>query len=130
MENQDTKTQLRLAAMNLACAPLAHRRYVQLGMLQRAAQTVEEKGGQAQELQEAGVLDASQAELLTSLHEELTKLRESNEDYMQERIAGPREFLFTDALEDEDWHKVRHLARSSYTSLREDREPAPAGGES
>ncbi len=127
MENQDTRTKLRLAVMNLSCTPLAQRRYVQLGWLQRAAQTVEEEGGRAQELLEAGVIDPSQADLLASVREELTRLRESADDYMDERDAGTREYLYSHALEDESWHKVRHLARSCFTALRKGQEPSPAG---
>ncbi len=126
MEGQDqgAKMRLRLAVMNLGAAPLAQRRYVQLGMLQRAAQTVEQEGGRTEELRDAGVLDPSQAELIASLRGELAELRDSTTDYMHEREAGPREFLFVHALEDDGWHKVRHLARTCFTSLREDREPS------
>ena len=126
MEGQDqgAKMRLRLAVMNLGAAPLAQRRYVQLGMLQRAAQTVEQEGGRTEELRDAGVLDPSQAELISSLRGELAELRDSTDDYMRERESGPREFLFVHALEDDGWHKVRHLARTCFTSLREDREPS------
>ena len=124
MEGQDQgeKMKLRLAVMNLGAAPLAQRRYVQLGMLQRAAQTVEQEGRRTEELRDAGVLDSSQAGLIASLRDELAELRDSTGDYMHEREAGPREFLFVHALEDEGWHKVRHLARTCFTSLREDHE--------
>lgn len=126
MESQDqgAKMRLRLAVMSLGGAPLAQRRNVQLGMLQRAAQTVEQEGGRTAELRDAGVLDPSQAELIASLRAELAELRDGTDDYMQEREAGPREFLFAHALEDEGWHKVRHLARSCFTSLRDGREPS------
>lgn len=130
MEGQDqgAKVRLRLAVMNLGAAPLAQRRYVQLGMLQHAAQTVEQEGGRTEELRDAGVLDASQAELIASLRGELAELRDGTTDYMHEREAAPREFLFVHALEDEGWHKVRHLARTCFTSLREDRESSTYRG--
>lgn len=129
-QNQGAKTKLRFAAMNLGCNPQAQRRYVQLGMLQRAAKVIEEEGGRAPELRDAGVLEPSQAGLVASLRDELGRLREGTADYMQEREAGPREFLFGHALENEGWHRVRHLARSCFAALREDREPARAGGAS
>jgi hypothetical protein len=129
-KEQGAKIRLRLAVMHLGCAPQAQRRYVQLGLLQRAAQTVEEEGGRAERLLEAGVLDRSQAELVASLRDELAELRESTDDYMHERVAHPREFLFGHALEEEGWRTLRHLARSCFMALREDREPAPAAGTS
>ena len=122
VQDQGAKMKLRLAAMTLGAAPQAQRRSVQLGMLQRAAQTVEQEGRRTEELRDAGVLDSSQAELIASLRRELAELRDSTDDYMHEREAGPREFLFVHALEDEGWHKVRHLARTCFTSLREDHE--------
>lgn len=130
MDNLDAKTKLRLAVMNLGCAPLANRRYVQLGWLQRAVQTVEEEGGQAQKMLQAGIIDSSQADLVTSVREELSKLRESTDDYMEERDADTRDYLYSHALEDEGWNKVRHLARSCFTSLKEGSQTGFDGGAS
>lgn len=130
MDNQDTKTKLRFAVMNLGCAPLAQRRYVQLGWLQNAAQTVEEEGAKTREMLEADVIDSSQADLITSVRAELVKLRESTDDYMDERDAGPREYLYSHAFEDEGWGKVRHLARSCFTSLKEGSQPSFGDGAS
>ncbi|WCB92095.1 hypothetical protein DSM104299_00780 [Baekduia alba] len=117
---------LRLALMNLACGPQAQRRYVQLGSLQRACSTVEAHAPRVGELVSAGLLDEQQAAQLEELGSEVAKLRAASDDFMAERDAGPRDFLFGHALEDEGWHNLRHHARTLFTSLRETGSRSPA----
>ncbi len=115
---------LRAATMNLACGAAAQRRFVQLGMLQRSCATIAELAPQLGTFRNDGALSSGQAALLAQLAAELDALSKT-EDFIREREAGPREFLFGDALQDEGWHRVRHLARACFTALQE--EPPPGG---
>ena len=101
---------LRVAVMNLACGAAAQRRFVQLGMLQQACATIDELRGD---------------ERVAPLAAELDALRGASDDFMHERESGPREFLFSDALEEEGWRRTRRLARTLFTALRD--EPPPGG---
>lgn len=101
---------LRVATMNLACGAAAQRRFVQLGMLQQACATIDE---------------LRDNELVAALAVELDALRAGSDDFMHERESAPRDFLFSDALEEEGWRRARRLARTCFTALRD--EP-PAGG--
>ena len=113
---------LRIAVTNLACAPQAQRRYVQLGMLQRACATVERMAPAAEQLE---FLDDGQRERLRGLGAELARLRETGADFMHEGEPSTREFLHSKALEDPGWAALRHAARRLFTQLRD--RPAPAG---
>jgi hypothetical protein len=113
------KTGLRMAVMTLACAPQAQRRYVQLGMLKRATGAIADLLPRLDEVKGPAALTDRQVELLTTLREEFARLQASGEDYLHEREADTRDFLFGHALEDDAWHRVRHAARACYTELRE-----------
>lgn len=114
---------LQLAVQNLACAPQAQRRYVQMGLMSRAVDNVNRLGADPQPLVDAGELTPEQAELVAKLQAELARQLEEHEDFLEERDAGPREFLFGHALENEGWHTLRHLARESHSALVGDASP-------
>lgn len=114
---------LRIAVMNLACAPQAQRRYVQLGMLQRACATVDQLAPRAGELD----ITAAQKERLLEVATELAQLRESSGDFMHLAESSNRAFLYGSALEEPAWSGVRHAARRLFTQFRD--RPAPEGVE-
>lgn len=114
---------LQLAVQNLACAPQAQRRYVQLGLMSRAVANLNRIGADPRPLLAAGELTPEQAELVVELQAELARQLETHDDFLEEADAGPREFLFGHALENEGWHTLRHIARRSHSALVGDASP-------
>lgn len=108
---------LRLAVQNLACSPQAQRRYVQLGFMRRAIGNLQRVGADVDRLVAEGALDAEQAELVRQLREDVAQQMSTHEDFLEEANAAPREFLFGTALENEDWERVRQLARRGHSML-------------
>jgi hypothetical protein len=108
---------LRLAVHNLAAAPQAQRRFVQLDMMRRAIGNLDRVGARAGELVEAGELDAEQARLVAELRHEVLRQLSADPDFLAESESGPRDFLFSTALETEGWDRIRSLARPCHTAL-------------
>jgi hypothetical protein len=119
----DDLTLLRLAVQNLACAPQAQRRYVQMGLMARAIGNLDRLGGDLQPFLDRGDLDDARAAMISALREEVLAQRDADPDFVPEAIAGPREFLFGDALETEGWSRVRRLARPCHSALVGERSP-------
>jgi hypothetical protein len=111
------KQLLRLAVQNLACAPQAQRRYVQMGWMRRAVDNLIRVGDQVEALRDAGELDTEQVALVTELREEVMRHLDTDQDFLEERNAAPREFLFGHALENDPWNRVRHRARRCHSRL-------------
>jgi hypothetical protein len=111
------KQLLRLAVQNLACAPQAQRRYVQMGWMRRAVENLIRVGDELDALRSAGELDAEQAALVSELREEVMRHLDTNQDFLEERDAAPREFLFGHALENAAWNRVRHMARRCHSNI-------------
>ncbi|HLH67178.1 MAG TPA: hypothetical protein VKV27_15920 [Solirubrobacteraceae bacterium] len=124
---QDPLVGLRIAIMNLACAPQAQRRYVQLGTLERACDTVASIAPRAGSLVAEGLLSAQAAGHLQEVCTALESLKAAREDYLAQRGSERREYLFGEALQDEHWHRVRHAARRCFSAMREGA-PADARG--
>jgi hypothetical protein len=116
-------TLLRLAVQNLACAPQAQRRYVQLGLMSRAIANLDRVGADVQPLVDAGELDAEHAPMVSELRDVVLSELRDDPDFVPESSAGPREFLFGDALETEGWARVRHLARRCHSALAGEESP-------
>lgn len=114
---------LRLAVQQLACAPQAQRRTVQLGHLQRAVANLQRIAADLEPLVDAGVLDDEQADLVVALRDELVADLEAHEDFLEERDSGPREYLLGNALENDDWHRLRLTARRAYHAIHGDQSP-------
>lgn len=110
-------TLLRLAVQNLACAPQAQRRYVQLDMMRRAIGNLDRIGARAGELVASGELDADQAARVSELREEVLHQLDANPDFLEEAHAADREFLFGHALENDGWTRIRALARPCHSAL-------------
>jgi polyhydroxyalkanoate synthesis regulator phasin len=108
---------LRLAVQNLACAPQAQRRYVQLGWMARALDNLDRVGADVDKLVADGELKTEQAQLIRELREEVARQVSNHEDFIEEADSGPREYLFGNALENEDWERIRQLARRGHTLL-------------
>lgn len=114
---------LRLAVQNLAAPPQAQRRYVQLGWLRRAIDNFLEMSADRQLLVATIELDDTQIALLEELRAELSRRLEANPDLLEDGNADTREYLFTHALENDQWHSIRHLARRCYTAIAGDESP-------
>lgn len=109
--------QLRLAVQNLACAPQAQRRYVQLGWMRRAIDNLDRVGAQVEALVAADLLSAEQADLVAALRAEVLARMASDPGFLEEDASGPRDFLFGGALENPGWDVVRHQARRCHADL-------------
>lgn len=121
--------QALLRALTILGGPAqAQRRTTQLGSFQGICRLMEKEGARAGELRAAGVLTGSQAAIVEEVRARLIALRESREDFLEERRAAPRDFLWSHALEDEEWSALRHLARRGFTEMTSEDSPPDAGG--
>ncbi len=120
MDNLD---RLRFAALALAQPPSSQRRWVQLGNMRGACEILDIHAGSIDLFEREGVLTDEQARSMRKVLAGYLDLRETREDILEERRAEPRDFLWSDALEDEDWRRLRHLARDCYLTLSEGRPP-------
>jgi hypothetical protein len=114
---------LRLAVQQLACAPQAQRRQVQLGNLPRAVANLDRLGADPTQFVAAGILDDEQASLVAGLRDELRQRLADDPDFLALRLSTPREFLFSSALETEEWHTLRLVARRAYHAIAGDESP-------
>jgi hypothetical protein len=114
---------LRLAVQQLACAPQAQRRTVQLGHLPRAVANLDRLGADLAPFVTAGVLDDEQAALVATVRDELQQRLADDPEFLAQAEAAPREFLFSSALETEEWHKLRLVARRAYHAIAGEQSP-------
>jgi hypothetical protein len=112
---------LRLAVQNLACHPQAQRRYVQMGWMDRAFANLTEISEDLSPLIADDEISAEDASLLQELREAVVDATDRRPDLLQQDTRQPREFLFSNALEDEDWDRIRMLARAAHGRLSGDR---------
>lgn len=108
---------LRTGIFFLAGPSNAQRRWVQLGMFQRARSMLDAELGSAARLERAGVHDHEQARLVRAVVDRYTAMRDTRADLLAEGESGPRCFLWSSAFEDPEWHELRHLARQCYAAL-------------
>lgn len=108
---------LKLAVQNLACHPQAQRRYVQLGWMDRAVANLARIGGELDTLVADGDITAEDATLVGELRDEVAGALSRRPDLLQLDRRAPREFLFSDALENEDWDRIRQIARVAHGKL-------------
>jgi hypothetical protein len=112
---------LRLAVQNLACHPQAQRRYVQMGWMDRAFTNLTEITEDLSPLLADNEISSEDAALLEQLRAAVIDAVDRRPDLLQPDTRQPREFLFSNALEDEDWDRIRTLARSAHGRLSGDR---------
>lgn len=124
MENAQKPDELTIAskrlkkAVSLLGGPAqAHRRTVQLGRFQGTCKFLSEDGARVEEMVAAGHLTEEQAAQIALTRELLLRLKEGREDPLAEGRSGPREFLWSEELEDEEWEGVRLAARRAHTLL-------------
>jgi hypothetical protein len=122
-EAADAAHRLRVAVHAFGGPPQAQRRWVQMGMLQRARDILDADLASVPDLLDAGAIDAEQARLLEKVGAEYCRSRDANDDLLEEAAAQPREYLWSAALEGDDWHALRHLARDCFRAMSIGREP-------
>jgi hypothetical protein len=112
---------LRLSVQNLACHPQAQRRYVQIGWMDRAVANFTQITENLSPLVAEGEINAEDVQLLQELRAAVIDTADRHPDFLQTNIRQPREFLFSKALEDEGWERIRTLARAAHGRLSGDR---------
>lgn len=118
-----SEPQLRFGVLALAIPPGAARRWVQLGMMQRVCQPLEAGLAGVHHLETVGEIDVNQRQLAAEVVSLFARLRDERDDVFEERDAGPRSFMWSDALDDDDWKKIRRKARVCYAALSVGKEP-------
>ena len=118
-----SEPQLRFGVLALAIPPGAARRWVQLGMMQRVCQPLNAGLAGVDHLEAAGEIDANQRYLATEVVSLFTRLRAERDDVFEERDAAPRSFMWSDALDDDQWKEIRRKARVCYAALSVGKEP-------
>jgi hypothetical protein len=108
---------LRLAVHNLACHPQAQRRYVQSGWMAAAFANLTRLGAQLDTLEAEGKLDADEAEEIGALRDLVAQTLERRPHLLEDEDVDTREYLFSQALEDEDWEVIRQRARKVHARL-------------
>src|ERR1700733_8374106 len=108
---------LKLAVQNLACHPQAQRRYVQIGWMDRAVANLRQIGADLDVLVAAGDLTAEDATVVGHGRDELNDALGARPALLHANGREPREFLFSDALENEDWDRIRQTARAAHRKL-------------
>jgi hypothetical protein len=108
---------LRLAVHNLANAPQAQRRYVQLGLMPKAVGALDKLGADPRAIEGGDSFSDDGVAMIVDLRAEVLRLAGEHEDLLELRRSGPREFLFGDALEDETWDGIRAMARRCHDEL-------------
>jgi hypothetical protein len=108
---------LRLAVHNLACHPQAQRRYVQSGWMDAAIGNLARIGAHVDALEAEGKLGAEEAREVADLRDLVATTLERRPDLVDKENAGPRDYLFSHALEDEDWEAIRQRARAVHARL-------------
>ena len=114
---------LRLAVQNLACAPQAQRRYVQMGLMRRAVANLDRLGADPGTLEGGKPIAPEGAGLIRALREDVLAQVQAHPDFLEETGAEPREYLFGHALENEDWERIRRQARRCHSHLAGDGSP-------
>ena len=112
---------LRLAVQNLSCHPQSQRRYVQLGWMDRAIANLAEIGADLSPLVESGEINEEDAAQVAALRDTVNNVVKRRPDLLLVDQRQPREFLFSRALEDDDWNAIRQLARVLHRKLSGDR---------
>lgn len=111
---------LRLAIQNLACHPQAARRYVQMGWYARSVANLQRIGADLDAFVRDGRLDAETAAEVRALRDAVSAVLERRPNDLDEEAVSPRDYLFSNALEDEDWAAVRLQARKLHAHLSSD----------
>jgi hypothetical protein len=112
---------LRLAIQNFACHPQAQRRYVQMGWMDRAVENLTKLAADSDALAAEGELSGSEIELIVGVRDQLEAALAANPDLLERERRAPREFLFTNALENESWDRIRERARIAHHQLSGDK---------
>lgn len=114
---------LRLAVQQLANGPQAQRRYVQLGIMARAVGNLERLGADPRGVDGGEMFSDEAAAAIARLREHLLAKSQAEPRLFaafDEQVCGPREFLWSDALVDDDWEELRQLARRCYREIADD----------
>jgi hypothetical protein len=89
--------------------------------MDRAVANLTRIGADLDALVTAGDLTAEEAKVVRDVRDELNDALSRRPDLLHSDGREPREFLFSDALENEDWDRIRQSARVAHRKLSGDR---------
>jgi hypothetical protein len=89
--------------------------------MDRAVANLRQIGADLDTLVAAGDLTAEDATVVRHVRDELNDALSRRPDLLHANGREPREFLFSDALENEDWDRIRQTARAAHRKLSGDR---------
>ena len=113
-ESLEIMQKARLAIQNLACVPQAQRRYIQMGWMPNAIVNLDNAVENLDSLIGDELVTPEQADKMRELHRLVHHGLDTHEDFLEEKISGPREFLLGHALENDDWEAIRQVARNLF----------------
>ena len=109
------KRQFRLAVQNIAAPPQAQRRYAQLGWLRNTVTSYVEMSADRDLLARELGFGEEQIALLQELGTRLAAELAGDPNFIDDKGAKVRDYMYTDALQTEQWHSLRLLARRCWT---------------
>lgn len=112
---------LRLAVQHIAAPAQAQRRYAGLGWLRGTVTSYLELSADRELL--ARSFNDEQIALLQELRAQLARELDADPDFIDDKGAERREYIFTDALETEQWQALRLLARRCWTAIAGEESP-------
>lgn len=121
-----TRAEMQGLALFMGLPPMAQRVHARLGRLERMADRVVAIGEQLDDLQEEGVIDATQAGRFREM-----SIRARNLSAGGAQLTAPAEidvsegfeYLWGDAFVGDEWDGLREEARSAFTALRPEDDP-------
>ncbi len=121
-----TRAEMQGLALFMGLPPMAQRVHARLGRLERMADRVIAVGEQLDDLQQDGVIDATQAGRFREMSIRARNLSEAGAELTAPAESGVSEgfeYLWSDAFVGSEWDELREEARSAFTALRPEDDP-------
>jgi hypothetical protein len=121
-EATDGVERLRWAIHPFAGHPMAQRRWVQMGHMQRSGESLEDETGRVDAYVAAGAMTEAVAVQVAEVLDAFHEVKARRTDLFYEEVSAPRTFLWTTAFEEDDWTDLRAKARRTFGTLSEGKE--------
>jgi hypothetical protein len=109
----------RLAVQNLACVPQAQRRYIQIGWMPDAIANLDNAVANLDQITEEGAITPDQADQMREVHRLLHHGLDTHDNFLEfdSEKDDEREFILSDALQNDDWEAIRQAARKLFGDI-------------